>query len=56
MVYVEFMKNIHIADSNEVTALSLISAYSPQKRLISYFIDIMYVVFMKNFYHTDWKK
>ena len=34
MVYVEFMKNIHLTDSNEVMVVRLISAYSAQERLI----------------------
>ena len=31
------MKNIHLADSNEVMVFTLISAYSAQKRLIPTF-------------------
>ena len=34
MVYVEFMKNFHLADWNEVMAVRLISASSAQKYLI----------------------
>ena len=34
MVYVEFMKNIHLAYSNDVMVVRLNSAYSAQKRLI----------------------
>ena len=30
MMYVEFMKYIHLADSNEVMVVRLISAYSAQ--------------------------
>ena len=37
MVYVEFMKNIHLADSNEVMVVRLISAYSAKKRLFLLF-------------------
>ena len=37
MVYVAFMKNIHLVDSNEVMAVWLISAYWAQKRLIPIF-------------------
>ena len=37
MVYVEFMKNIHLADSNKAMAVRLVSAYWAQKRLIPIF-------------------
>ena len=37
MVCLEFMKNIHLADSNEVMVVKLISAYWAQKRLIPTF-------------------
>ena len=36
-MYVEFMKNIHLADSNKVMVVRLISAYSTQERLIPTF-------------------
>ena len=35
MMYVVFMKNFHHANSNEVTAVRLISASWAQKRLIA---------------------
>ena len=37
MMYVEFMKNFVLADSNELMAFRLISASSAQKRLIPTF-------------------
>ena len=37
MMYVEFMKKFHLADSNEVMALKFISASGAQKRLIPTF-------------------
>ena len=49
MMYVEFMKTFSRADSSELMAVRLISASWAQKRLIPYFLDIMYVEFMKNF-------
>ena len=90
-MYVEFMKNFHLACWNKVMAVRLISASWAQKRLIpafytwctstswkiffspirasyklldsfrppepktfdSYFLDMMYVEFMKNFLPAD---
>ena len=37
MVYVEFIKNIHLSDWNEVMVLRLISPYLASKRLIASF-------------------
>ena len=94
MMYVEFMKNFHLAGWNKLLAVRLISAFSSQKRLIplsrhdvrgvhekfssrlleqangcythfgllsqkvfdSYFLDMMYVEFMKNFHLACWNK
>ena len=56
MVYVEFMKNIHLADSNEVMVVRLISDYSAKKNVYSYYLDMMYVEFIKNIYLADSKK
>ena len=53
MIYVEFMKNFLLGDSNELMALRLISASWSQKRFDSYFLDMMYVEFMKNFSLAD---
>ena len=49
MMYVELMKNILLADSSKLMAVRLISASWAQKTYESYFLDMMYVVFMKNF-------
>ena len=37
MLYVEFMNNFYLADSNKLMAVRLISAYPAQKRLIPTF-------------------
>ena len=37
MVYVEFMKNFHLADSKDLMAVRLTSVYWAQKRLIRCF-------------------
>ena len=39
-----------------LTAITLISASRAQKHLISYFPDLVYVAFMKNFDFADWNK
>ena len=49
MMYVEFMNNFSLADSSELMAARLISASWARKRFDSYFLDMMYVEFMKNF-------
>ena len=50
MMYVDFMKNILLADWRELLAVRLISASRAQlKTFDSYFLDMMYVDFMKNF-------
>ena len=53
MVYVEFMKNVLLADSSELIAVRLILVSSAQKTFDSYFLDMMYVVFIKNFLLAD---
>ena len=53
MVYIEFVKNFHLADLNEVMAVRLISASSAQKTFDSYFLETVYVKFMKNFHLAD---
>ena len=53
MMYVEFMNNFSLADSNDLMAARLISASWARKRFDSYFLDIMYVEFMKNFPLAD---
>ena len=53
MVYAEFMKKFHLADSNEVMAVRLISASSATKTFHSYFLDMVYVEIMKNFHLAD---
>ena len=52
-MYIEFMKNFLLADSNELMAVKLISASWAQKAFDSYFLDITYVEFMKNFLLAD---
>ena len=49
MKYVEFMKNVLLADSSELIAVRVISASRAKKTFDSYFLDMMYVVFMKIF-------
>ena len=51
MVYSELMKNL--ADSNELMAFRLVSASSAQQTFHSYFLDMVYVEFTKNFHLTD---
>ena len=53
MMYVEFMKNFLLADSSELMAVRLISAFLSPKTFDSYFLDMMYVQFMKNFLLAD---
>ena len=49
-MYVELIKNFSLADSSELMAVRLILASWAQKRLIPYFLDMMYVEFMTNFF------
>ena len=53
MMYVEFMKNIPLADSSELMAVRVISESCAPKTFDSYFLDMMYVEFMKNFLLAD---
>ena len=53
MKYVEFMKNVLLADSSELIAVRVISASRAKKTLDSYILDMMYVDFMKNFLLAD---
>ena len=50
MMYVEFMKNFLLADSSELMVVRVISVSRAEKPFDSYFLDMMYVDFMKNFY------
>ena len=49
MTYVEFMKNFLLADSRDMKAVRLNLASWAQKKSDSYFVDMMYVEFMKKF-------
>ena len=49
MKYVEFMKNVLLADSSELIAVRVISDSGAKKTFDSHFLDMMYVVFMKIF-------
>ena len=53
MMYVEFIKIFFLADSSELKAVKLISAFWAKKTFHSYFLDMMYVEFMKNFLLAD---
>ena len=53
MMYVEFMKNIPLADSSELMAVGVISASWAANTFDSHFLDMMYVEFMKNFLLAD---
>ena len=53
MMYVEFMKNLLLADSCELMVVRLIFGFLSQKTFDSYFLDMMYVEFMKNFILAD---
>ena len=55
-MYVEFIKNLLLTDSNEMMVVRLISASWFPKTLHSYFLDMMYVEFIKNFSHGDSKE
>ena len=52
MMYVEFMKNVLLADSSELLAMRLNFGLLSPKTFDSYFVD-MYVEFMKNFVIAD---
>ena len=53
MMYVEFMKNFHLACSNKLMAVRLICGLLSPKTFDPYFLDMMYVEFMKNFFLAD---
>ena len=55
MMYVEFMKDVLLADWSELIAVRLILACGA-KTSDSYFVDMMYVEFMKNFLLADWSE
>ena len=49
-MYVEFLKNSYLTESSELMAVRVISVcWAPPKTFDSYFLDMMYVEFMKNF-------
>ena len=50
MLWVEFMNNFALTDSNKLMAVRLILS---AKTFDSYFLDMMYVEFMKNFLVAD---
>ena len=52
-MYVEFMKNFHLADSSEPLAVRLIFTSWAPKTFDSYFLDMIYVEFMKNLFLPD---
>ena len=47
------MKNFNLDDWNKLMAVRLISAFWSQKTIDSYFLDIVYVEFIKNFHLAD---
>ena len=53
MVNVEFMKNFLLPNSSELMAVRFILASSAKKRLISYFLDMMFVGFKNDFLLAD---
>ena len=53
MVYLDFIKNFHLADLKEVMAIRLISANWANETFDSYFVDMVYVEFMRNIHLTD---
>ena len=56
MMYVEFMKNFHLACWKKLIAVRLISAFWAQKRLIPSFYTGSEVEFMKIFHLPCWNK
>ena len=60
MVYVKYMKKIHLADSSKVMAVRLISASSAQETFHSYFLDMLldmvYIEFMRIFNLADYNE
>ena len=53
MMYVEFMKNCLLPNSSELMAVRFILASSGKKRLISFFLDMMFVGFKNYFLLAD---
>ena len=53
-MYVDLIKKFHLADSKDVMAFRLISAYSTEKTFDTSFLDMMYFVFMKIFLSSIW--
>ena len=51
MMYVEFMKNFLVADSSELLAVRLISAFLAEKRLFKVFTHVVRRVHEKFSYH-----
>ena len=56
MMYVEFMKNSYLADSNNLMAPKFISASWVPKTFDSQFLEMMHVEFMKNFPIAVWNE
>ena len=56
MMYVEFMKNFLLADSNKLMAVRVISWLLGPKTFDAYFLDMMYVELTKNFLLADSSK
>ena len=48
-MYVEFMKNFNLVDSNKLIAVRLISAFWAPKTFDPYFVHMMYIDFIKKF-------
>ena len=53
MMFALFMENFHLACWNKLMAVRLISVFWAQKTFDFYFLDMMYVVFLKNFLLDD---
>ena len=49
MMYVEFIKKFFLADSSELMGVRVISASWAQKTFDCYFLDMLYVAFIKIF-------
>ena len=52
MMYVEFIKNLLLTDSNEMMASTHFGFLGP-KTFHYYYMDMMYIEFMKNFLLAD---
>ena len=53
MMYVEFMKNSFLADSDNLMAPNMNFGILSRKAFDSYFLDMMHVEFIKNFHLAD---